>query len=237
MRGNKVSANINVLLVDDLDLVRTGMRKMLDTVSGIKVVGEASSGEEALTLARKLNPDVVLMDVRMPGIGGYEATRKLIRAHPDIKVLVVTVCDNDFYPARLLQVGAGYLTKGASMEEMVQAIKAVYHGQRYISPDIAARLAFRHVSDEDDSPFKSLSERELQVVLMITKGMKVQDIAKKLFLCAKTINSYRYRTFEKVGVKNDVELTLLAMRHKHDIKDDNFGDDDSEVGIPAEDGK
>jgi two-component system invasion response regulator UvrY len=217
-----VSANINVLLVDDLDLVRTGIKKMLDTVQGIKVVGEASSGEEALTEARKLNPDVVLMDVRMPGIGGYEATRKLIRAHPDMKVLVVTVCDNDFYPARLLQVGAaGYLTKGATMEEMVQAIRSVHHGQRYISPDIAARLAFRHVSDEDDSPFKSLSERELQVVLMITKGMKVQDIAAKLFLCAKTINSYRYRTFEKVGVKNDVELTLLAMKHKLiDLKED-----------------
>ena len=217
-----MSGNINVLLVDDLDLVRTGIKKMLDTVPGIKVVGEASSGEEALTQARKLNPDVVLMDVRMPGIGGYEATRKLIRAHPDMKVLVVTVCDNDFYPARLLQVGAaGYLTKGATMEEMVQAIRSVQHGQRYISPDIAARLAFRHVSDEEDSPFKSLSERELQVVLMITKGMKVQDIAKKLFLCAKTINSYRYRTFEKVGVKNDVELTLLAMKHKLiDLTDD-----------------
>lgn len=222
-----MSGNINVLLVDDLDLVRTGIKKMLDTVPGIKVVGEANSGEEALTQARKLNPDVVLMDVRMPGIGGYEATRKLIRAHPDIKVLVVTVCDNDFYPARLLQVGAaGYLTKGATMEEMVQAIRSVQHGQRYISPDIAARLAFRHVSDEDDSPFKSLSERELQVVLMITKGMKVQDIAAKLFLCAKTINSYRYRTFEKVGVKNDVELTLLAMKHRLiDLKEDGFDEE------------
>jgi DNA-binding NarL/FixJ family response regulator len=221
-----VSGNINVLLVDDLDLVRTGIKKMLDTVQGIKVVGEANSGEEALIQARKLLPDVVLMDVRMPGIGGYEATRKLIRVHPDMKVLVVTVCDNDFYPARLLQVGAaGYLTKGATMEEMVQAIRSVHHGQRYISPDIAARLAFRHVSDEDDSPFKSLSERELQVVLMITKGMKVQDIAAKLFLCAKTINSYRYRTFEKVGVKNDVELTLMAMKHKLiDLKEDDFGD-------------
>jgi len=225
-----VSGNINVLLVDDLDLVRTGIKKMLDTVQGIKVVGEASSGEEALTQARKLIPDVVLMDVRMPGIGGYEATRKLIRAHPDMKVLVVTVCDNDFYPARLLQVGAaGYLTKGATMEEMVQAIRSVHHGQRYISPDIAARLAFRHVSDEDESPFKSLSERELQVVLMITKGMKVQDIAAKLFLCAKTINSYRYRTFEKVGVKNDVELTLLAMKHKLiDLSEDGMGDSTSE---------
>ncbi|MDF1796171.1 MAG: UvrY/SirA/GacA family response regulator transcription factor [Coxiellaceae bacterium] len=205
---------INVMLVDDLDLVRTGIRKMLDEAAGIKVIGEATSGEEAVKLARSVKPNVVLMDVKMPGIGGFEATRKLIRMDPDIKVLIVTVCDNDLYPARLLQVGAsGYLTKGATMDEMVQAIKAVHAGQRYISPEIANRLAFKHVSDKDESPFETLSERELQVMLMITKGMKVQEIADKLCLSPKTVNSYRYRIFEKLNVKNDVELTLLAIRH------------------------
>ncbi len=205
---------INVMLVDDLDLVRTGIKKMLDEAAGIKVVGEATSGEEAVKLARNVKPHVVLMDVKMPGIGGFEATRKLIRMDPDIKVLIVTVCDNDLYPARLLQVGAsGYLTKGATMDEMVQAIKAVFAGQRYISPEIANRLAFKHVSDKDESPFETLSERELQVMLMITKGMKVQEIADKLCLSPKTVNSYRYRIFEKLNVKNDVELTLLAIRH------------------------
>ncbi len=205
---------INVMLVDDLDLVRTGIKKMLDESAGIKVIGEATSGEEAVKLARSVKPNVVLMDVKMPGIGGFEATRKLIRMDPDIKVLIVTVCDNDLYPARLLQVGAsGYLTKGATMDEMVQAIKAVHAGQRYISPEIANRLAFKHVSDKDESPFETLSERELQVMLMITKGMKVQEIADKLCLSPKTVNSYRYRIFEKLNVKNDVELTLLAIRH------------------------
>lgn len=205
---------INVLLVDDLDLVRTGIRKMLDEAQGIKVVGEAKSGEEAVKLTRQLKPQVVLMDVKMPGIGGFEATRKLIRIDPDIKVLILTVCDNDLYPARLLQVGAaGYLTKGVSMDEMVQAIKAVHAGQRYISPEIASRLAFKHVSDKEGSPFESLSERELQVMLMITKGMKVQEIADRLCLSPKTVNSYRYRIFEKMAIKNDVELTLLAIRH------------------------
>ncbi len=205
---------INVMLVDDLDLVRTGIRKILDDCQGIKVVAEASTGEEAVKLARQLKPSVVLMDVKMPGIGGFEATRKLIRLDPDIKVLIVTVCDNDLYPARLLQVGAsGYLTKGASMDEMLQAIKAVYAGQRYISPEIANRLAFKHVTDTEDSPFEMLSERELQVMLMITKGMRVQEIADKLCLSPKTVNSYRYRIFEKLSVKNDVELTLLAIRH------------------------
>lgn len=202
------------MLVDDHDLVRSGIKRILDDVSGIKVVGEARSGEEAVKLGRKLKPQVVLMDIKMPGIGGFEATRKLIRIDPDIKILIVTICNNDLYPARLLQVGAsGYLTKGATMEEMVQAIRAVHSGQRYISPEIASRLAFKHVSDTEESPFEALSERELQVMLMITMGMKVQEIADKLCLSPKTVNSYRYRIFEKLKVKNDVELTLLAIRH------------------------
>lgn len=205
---------INVLIVDDHDLVRTGIRKILSEISGIKVVGEASNGEDAVKMARKFNPHVVLMDVKMPGIGGFEATRKLLRMDPDLKVLVLTTISNDLYPARLLQIGAaGYITKGSSMDEMVQAIRAVHSGQRYISPEIASQLAFRHVNDKEESPFDTLSERELQVMLMITKGTKVQDIAEKLCLSPKTVNSYRYRIFEKLSVKNDVELTLLAIRY------------------------
>lgn len=205
---------INVLLVDDHDLIRAGIKKILDDVSGIKVIGEASSGEDAVKMARKSRPNVVLMDVKMPGIGGFEATRKLLRIDSDIKVLVLTICDNDLYPARLLQAGAaGYITKGASMDEMVRAIKTVHAGQRYISTDIANRLAFRHVTDKDISPFESLSERELQVMMMITRGTNVQFIAESLCLSTKTVNSYRYRIFSKLKVKNDVELTLLAIRH------------------------
>ena len=205
---------INVLLVDDHDLVRGGIRKILNDTAGIKVVAEARSGEEAVQLSRKMHPQVVLMDVKMPGIGGFEATRKLLRNDPDVKILIVTTCNNDIYPARLLQLGAvGYITKGSTTDEMVQAIRAVHSGQRYISPDIASRLAFRHVTDKEQSPFESLSERELQVMLMITKGVKVQEIAEQLHLSPKTVNSYRYRIFEKLGIKNDVELTLLAIRH------------------------
>src|SRR3989338_10580783 len=136
---------INVLLVDDHDLVRAGIKKILDDVSGIKVIGEAATGEDAVKMARKSRPNVVVMDVKMPGIGGFEATRKLIRVDPDIKVLVLTICDNDLYPARLLQAGAaGYITKGASMDEMVRAIRAIYAGQRYISTEIANRLGVRY---------------------------------------------------------------------------------------------
>lgn len=205
---------IKVLVVDDHDLVRTGIKRMLDDIQGIKVTGEARSGEDAVRLAREIRPDVVLMDVKMPGIGGLEATRKLIRIDPDVKVLVITVCDDDLFPKRLLTAGAsGYLTKGASMEEMVQAIRAVHAGQRYISPNVAQQLAFKRITDKEDSPFAALSERELQVMIMITNGCKPQEISEKLNLSPKTVNSYRYRIFEKLAVKNDVELTLLAIRY------------------------
>lgn len=205
---------INVILVDDHDVFREGISKLLGDTPGIKVLGQARTGEEAVQLMRKLRPNVVVMDVKMPGIGGFEATRKLLRIDPDLKILVLTTCTNDTYPARLLQLGAaGYLTKGSNTEEMVQAIRAVHSGQRYISPEIASQLAFRHVTDKEKSPFESLSERELQVMVMITKGNKVQHIAEELHLSPKTVNSYRYRIFEKLSLKNDVELTLLAIRH------------------------
>jgi len=205
---------INVMVVDDHNLVRKGLSVMLSSAQGIRVTGEACSGEEALTLAKSKRPDVILMDLKMPGIGGIEATKKLSRMLPEAKIVIVTVCDDDLFPSRVLQAGAvGYITKGAELEEMLRAIKSVHSGQRYISPEIARLLALRHLDDTGKSPFEVLSERELQVFMMITQGAKVQDIADKLCLSSKTVNSYRYRIFEKLGVKNDVELTHLAIKH------------------------
>jgi DNA-binding NarL/FixJ family response regulator len=205
---------IKVLVVDDHDLVRMGITRMLADISGIKVVGEAASGEEALRLARELTPQVVLMDVKMPGIGGLEATRKLLRQDPDIRVVAVTVCDEEPFPSRLLKAGAaGYLTKGAALDEMIKAIRAVASGQRYISPEIAQQLALKNLDEEKSSPFESLSEREMQITMMIVNCQKVQEISDRLFLSPKTVNSYRYRIFEKLAIDSDVELTLLAVRH------------------------
>ncbi|MHA7116284.1 MULTISPECIES: response regulator transcription factor GacA [Pseudomonas] len=204
---------IRVLVVDDHDLVRTGITRMLADIDGLQVVGEADSGESALKLARELKPDVVLMDVKMPGIGGLEATRKLLRSHPDIKVVAVTVCEEDPFPTRLMQAGAaGYLTKGAGLDEMVQAIRMAFAGQRYISPQIAQQLALKSFQPQG-SPFDALSEREIQIALMIVGCQKVQIISDKLCLSPKTVNTYRYRIFEKLSVTSDVELTLLAVRH------------------------
>jgi len=207
---------INVLLVDDHELVRTGIKRILDDVRGFKVVGEAKTGEEAVQFCRQNNPDIVLMDMNMPGIGGLEATKKICRFCPDVKVIVLTMQSEDPFPSKVMQIGAhGYLTKSAGPEEVVNAIRAVKTGQRYIAPEIAQQIALAQFSGRnDENPFASLSDRELQIMLMITKGEKVQTIADQLNLSSKTVNSYRYRMFEKLNVGGDVELTHLAIRHK-----------------------
>ena len=129
---------IRVMIVDDHKLVRIGTRRLLEDVSGIEVVGDVGSGEEAVDLVRRLQPDVVLMDVQMPGIGGLEATRRCLRAYPETKVLIVTIYEEEPYPSKLLSVGAsGYLTKRADADEMVLAIKKVISGQRYVCSEIA----------------------------------------------------------------------------------------------------
>ncbi len=205
---------IKVLIVDDHQLIRKGIASILDEVSGIHVIAEASNGEDAIRLTRENEPDVVLMDLQMPGMGGMEASRKILRANPDVRVLALTVCESDIFPTRLLEEGAaGYITKDSTTEEMIRAIKAVAVGQRYISPGIAQKLALKRYSTDTKTTFEHLSERELQVMLMITRGKKPQEIAEILHLSPKTVNTYRYRLFEKLGVKSDVELTHLALQH------------------------
>jgi two-component system, NarL family, invasion response regulator UvrY len=205
---------IKVLIVDDHELIRSGISRLLADEDKINVVGEANSGEDAVSMARELRPDVVLMDANMPGIGGLEATRRLIRYDPDIKVIAVTVHGDEPYPTRFMQAGAaGYVTKDAGIAEMVVAIRQVASGKRYLAPEIAQQMALKAVNPEEGSPFDDLSDREMQVMLMITRGQKVQEISEQLFLSPKTVNSYRYRLFEKLKIENDVELTHMAIRH------------------------
>ena len=204
---------IKVLVVDDHDLVRMGISRMLGDVDDIQVVGEAKSGEDAIAFVREVDVDVILMDLRMPGMGGLEATRKLIPRFPKAKVIAVSALDDDLFPSRLIQAGAsGYVTKGADLEEMVRAIRSVVAGETYISSSMATKLALRSVSG-GSSPFEDLSERELQTAVMIVNGNKVSEIAETLSVSPKTVNTYRYRIFEKLGLHSDVELTLLAVKH------------------------
>ena len=206
---------INTLVVDDHDLVRYGLTRILADMPHINVVGEAASGEEAVKLTRELKPDVILMDVLMPGMGGLEATRRIHHFDPEIKVIAVTACDDDVYPSRLLNAGAsGYLTKGADVEEMLKAIETVHTGKRYISPDIAQKMALKSFGKASNKlPFDQLSERELQISMMIMGCNRVNEIAESLCLSPKTVNTYRYRIFNKLGINSDVELVLMAVRY------------------------
>ncbi|MBM7422719.1 response regulator [Spongiibacter marinus] len=207
---------ITVLVADDHAMVRTGIARMLDDADDISVIGEAANGEEAIQRCRELRPDIVLMDIRMPGMSGLEATRKLQQVAPDTRIIAVSACEQEPMPSRLLKAGAwAYLTKGGddSGQEVLTAVRQVASGKRYLSPSIAQALALRGYDEQSASPFDSLSEREIQISIMIGNGLRVQDIADTLHIQAKTVNSYRYRIFEKLDVNGDVALTLLAIRH------------------------
>ena len=204
------------MIVDDHALVRLGIRRLLEDVSDIDVIAEAASGENALSLVRSVKPDVVLLDMKMPGIDGLEVTRRLTRAPTNVKIIVLTAFVNDTFPTRILQAGASaYLTKECGIDEMSEAIRKVHKGERYLSAEVAQTMALNSLMPDktSENPFSRLSEREMQVTLMITKGMQVQEIATSLCLTAKTVNGYRYRLFEKLNIKNDVELTYLALKY------------------------
>ncbi len=205
----------SILVVDDHDMVRMGIVRMLNDVTGYEVVGEANSGEEGVRLVRQLEPDVVLMDVKMPGIGGLEATRKMLAGNPGVKIIAVTACDDSLYPERLIKAGAmGYVTKAGGFAEITAAINAAVRGRQYLSGTIAQQLALKSCKPgQDESPFERLSERELQTALLIVSGKRAQDIANLFSVSGKTVNTYRYRIFEKLEINSDVELALLAVKY------------------------
>lgn len=206
---------IKVLIVDDHALVRMGICRLLQDQPDIKVVADAESGEKALSLVKIHKPDIVLLDMKMPGIDGWEVTRRLKKSHPKVKVIAVTALSTDATPARVLHLGArGYITKECSADEMAAAIRKVALGEKYLSTEIAQRMAINSLETPEDSPFDRLSDRETQIMLMITSGITVQAIAERLFLSTKTVNGHRYRIFEKLNIQNDVELTHLAMKHR-----------------------
>lgn len=207
---------IDIIVSDDHDLVRAGIVRMLDDIDSYQVVGEATSGEDTIALCEKIVPDIILMDVRMPGIGGLEATRIISRRWPQIKVIGVSVMEEDPFPKQFLKVGAhGYVSKNSSIDEIIDAIEQVMQGKRYMSSVVAQHIALNpyKTSSADDSPFSSLSNRELQICMMVVNCHKVQAISSSLNLSSKTVNTYRYRIFEKLNVSGDVELTRLAIRH------------------------
>ena len=206
---------ISVLVVDDHHLIRMGLCGTLNEVPGVSVVGEAASGEEAVKVAKELRPEIVLMDIRMPGMGGIEATRRILAGNADVRVMIITAVNDDVHPRKLLKAGVcGYITKNTGAEEIAAAIRAIKRGEIYISPSIAREMILKELSPgQAESPLAQLSERELQVAQMITSGHRAGEVAAILNISAKTINTHKYRIYEKLGVSNDVELTLAAVKY------------------------
>lgn len=203
-----------VLVVDDHDLIRVGICRLLAEVPDLTVVGQAGSGEEAITMVRDLVPNIVFMDIRMPGIGGLEATQRILSQHPEIKVIVVSAFNDEVYPATLLKAGAsGYITKNADTDEIKIAVQTVLSDNIYVSPQLAQMLVVSGMSNNAKSPLAQLSQRELQIAELITSGKRANDVAVTLNISPKTINTYKYRIYEKLGVTNDVELTLAAVKY------------------------
>lgn len=207
---------IRILLVDDHELVRTGFEAMLNAADDMTVVGVAQSGEEAVNAVAKLVADVVLMDIIMPGIGGVEACRRMLKHDPKVKIIAISAYKDGPIPQQLLKIGVmGFITKGSSLEEMIFAIRKVMTGKRYLCTEVANNIALQGLPDSIESPFAKLSHRESEVVTLILQGKTIQEMAKMMTLSDKTVNTYRYRLYEKLQIKNDVELTRLAVKFGH----------------------
>jgi len=204
---------IRVFVVDDHVLVRTGVRMILSGETDIEVVGEADSGEEALPQVRRLRPDIVLCDLHLPGLSGLEVTERIVRGGLGTRVIIVSVLEDGPMPRRLLEAGAcGYVGKGGDAVELLRAIREVSRGRRYLASNVAQTLALSGI-DNGGSPFDALSPREMEVALMLTQGLRQEDIARRLSLSAKTVNTHKSRLFEKLDIRDTIALARLVSRY------------------------
>lgn len=204
---------IRVYIVDDHALVRAGVRMLLSEQTDIEVVGEADNGEEALPQIRKLQPDVVLCDLHLPGISGLEVTERVVKGQDGTRVIVVSVLEDGPMPKRLIEAGAsGYVGKGGDAAELLKAIRDVARGKRYLASNIAQNLALSGI-DGGGTPFDALSPRELEVAMLLLQGLRQEEIAKRLSLSAKTVNTHKSRMFEKLQIGDTITLARLARQY------------------------
>jgi len=205
---------INVLIVDEQELVRTGLRHILERSPDIGHIIEVSTGEQAIAECREGPPDVVLIDLSLPGMSAFEVTRRLKRVSRAIGIIVLAVHAKAPYPTRMLDAGAsGYLTKDCDGGELIRAIRSVSEGERYIGGEAAKQLALSMFPGRPESPFEELSAREMEVMLKLTEGNRIPDIANRLCLSPKTVATYKYRIYEKLGTRSEVDLLRMALRY------------------------
>jgi two-component system, NarL family, invasion response regulator UvrY len=205
---------ISVLLVETLSMVRAAIKRLLDDAEQIHLVFEAGDCDEAIRLARRERPHIVIMDMHGPCIAVLNGSHKLRRQCPDVKIIAMNANPELHIPQHLIRAGAaGCLSRDSSEQDLLDAIQRVHRGDRYISEDLAKQIAEQRFPDGQTSPFEGLSHRELQILLLLTQGKAVQEIAADLCVTPKTINRYRCQLLDKLGARTEVQLMHMALRH------------------------
>jgi two-component system invasion response regulator UvrY len=208
------AAPIRVMLVDDHAVVRMGFRLLLEGSPDMKVVAEAECGEDALRAYGEVKPDVLVLDISMPGIGGLETVTRLLAKDPDVRVLVLSAHEDTMHPRRALKAGAlGYLSKRSAAEELIQAIRQVYQRKTFIEPALAQQMAVQQFSG-DRNPVEVLSDKEFKVFLALARGESVLEIAEVLHLSPRTVGTHLYNIKQKLGASNQADLAIIAIRNR-----------------------
>jgi two-component system invasion response regulator UvrY len=208
------AAPIRVMLVDDHAVVRMGFRLLLEGSPDMKVVAEAECGEDALRAYGEVRPDVLVLDISMPGIGGLETVTRLLAKDPEVRVLVLSAHEDTMHPRRALKAGAlGYLSKRSAAEELIQAIRQVYQRKTFIEPALAQQMAVQQFSG-DRNPVEVLSDKEFKVFLALARGESVLEIAEVLHLSPRTVGTHLYNIKQKLGASNQADLAIIAIRNR-----------------------
>jgi two-component system invasion response regulator UvrY len=205
-------SQMKVLLVDDHSVVRMGFKMLIEAEQDMKVIAEAESGEQGIKVYKETHPDITIMDITMPGIGGLEAIERILAHDKNAKILVLSAHEDSVHPKRALNAGAlGYLTKRSAAEELIKAIRSVQKGTKYLEPSIAQQMAITQLSGENN-PVEILSDREFEVFIALAKGKSTNEIAETICLSPRTVGTHLYNIKQKLNANNSAEIALIAIR-------------------------